>query len=50
MNDVQKYLFQVTKTQKMNIIKHSKNKYRTDDSSKIWISHYFTFVVITKGK
>jgi len=49
MIDFKKSLFQVTKTQKMNIIKHSKNKYRTDDSSKIWIGHYFKFVVNNKA-
>jgi len=29
--DVQKYLFEVTKTPKMNIMKHSTNKHRNDD-------------------
>jgi hypothetical protein len=32
---VQKSRFQVTKTLKINIMKHSRNKYRNDDSFKI---------------
>jgi hypothetical protein len=34
---VQKSRFQVTKTLKINIMKHSRNKYRSDDSFKITI-------------
>jgi len=37
MIDFQKSRFQFTKIQKMNIMKQSTNKYRTDDSFTIWI-------------
>jgi len=45
MIDVQNSLFQVTKTLKMNIIKHSTIKCRTDDSFKIWIWHVCTIAL-----
>jgi hypothetical protein len=38
---------QVTKTLSMNIIKHSTEKYRTDDSFNIWINHDRTIVVLS---
>jgi hypothetical protein len=38
--DVEKSRFQLTKTLKMNIMKHSTKKDRTDDSIKIWIRHF----------
>ena len=40
MIDVQKSRFQVTKTQKMNIMKQSTNKYRPDYSFNIWIENF----------
>jgi len=42
MYGVQKSRFQVTKTPKMNIMKHSTKKYRTYDSFNIWISLFST--------
>jgi len=42
MIDVQKSRFQVTKTLKIKTKKHSTNKYRIDDSFKIWIRHVCT--------
>jgi len=37
---VQKSRFQFTKTLKINIMEHSRNQYRTDDSFKIWIRQF----------
>jgi len=42
MIDIQKSRVQVSKTLKMNIIKHSTKMYRTDDSFKMWIRHVYT--------
>jgi len=47
MGDDQKSRFQVTKTLKINIMKHSIKKYRTDDHFIIWNLYGCTFVLIT---
>jgi len=46
---VQKSRFQVTKTLKMNIMKHSSNKYRTHDSLKIRIEHVYSITCLFKS-
>jgi len=40
--DVGKSRFHLTKTLKMNIIKHTTKSNRTNDSFKIWISQHST--------